>query len=66
MTEARLNHFMLLYVHKDKTSALCMIEIANDCVHESKYRLVIFGNVFVNVQATVKEKSTQTKVLFLE
>ena len=28
-TEARLNHLML-YVHKDKTSALFMVEIAND------------------------------------
>ncbi|KAI0231102.1 hypothetical protein LSAT2_018529, partial [Lamellibrachia satsuma] len=29
-TMARLNHLMLLYVHKDKTSVLCMVEIAND------------------------------------
>ncbi|KAI0207300.1 hypothetical protein LSAT2_008046, partial [Lamellibrachia satsuma] len=25
-TQARLNHLMLLYVHKDKTSALCMVQ----------------------------------------
>ena len=65
MTEARLNHLML-YVHKDKTSAVCMVEIANAFVRESKYRLGIFGKFvssdLANVQATVKEKSTQTKV----
>ena len=66
----RLNHLMLLYVHKDKTSVLCMVEIANDFVRESKYRLGVFGKFFssdlADVQATVREKSTQTKVSFLE
>ena len=70
MTEARLNHLILLYVHKDKTSALCTVEIANDCVRESKYCLGIFGKFvssdLANVQATVREKSTQAKVSFLE
>ena len=69
-TQARLNHLMLLYVYKDKTSALCMVQIVNDCARESKYHLGIFGKLFssdlVNVQATVKENSTQTKVSFLE
>ena len=70
MTEARLKHLMLLYVHKDKTSALCMVEIANNFVRESKYSLGIFGKYvsfnLANVQGTVREKSTQTKVSFLE
>ena len=64
MTEERLNHFMLLYIHKDKEA--CVVEIANAFVRESKYRLGIFGTFvssdLANVQATVKEKSTQTKV----
>ena len=49
MTEARLNHLMLLYVHKDKTSALCMVEIANDFVRKSKNRLGIFGKNFSSI-----------------
>ena len=71
MTEIEpLNHLMLLYVHKDKTSTLCVVEIVNDFVRESKYRLGIFGKCvssdLANVQATVRDKSTQTKVSFLE
>ena len=56
MTEARFNHLMLLYVHKDKTSALCMVEIANDVVRESKYRLCIFRKIFSSDLANVQPK----------
>ena len=47
-----------------------MVVIANDFVRETKYRLGIFGKFvssdLANVQATVTETSTQTKVSFLE
>ena len=54
MTEARLNHLMLLYVHNDKTSALCMAEIANDVVRESKRTKhaqvwVYFENIYLPI-----------------
>ena len=47
-----------------------MVETPNDFVREFNYRLGIFG-IFVssdlaNVEATVRGKSTQTTVSFLE
>ena len=49
---------------------MCMVEIVNDYVRESKYCLGIFGKIvssdLANVQVTVREKSTQTTVSFHE
>ena len=43
MTQSRLNHLMLLHVHKEMTDALSMIDCANDFVGSSEHRLQIFG-----------------------
>ena len=41
--QARLNHLMVLHVHKDRTDSLNLIDIANDFVSKSERRLTIFG-----------------------
>ena len=56
MTEARLNHLML-YAHKDKTSALCMVKIAGDFVRESKYRLGVFETFVSSDLANVQGRN---------
>ena len=39
----RLNHLMILHVHKDRTDALDLKEVANEFVSGSEHRLRIFG-----------------------
>lgn len=43
MNQDRLNHLMLLYVHKHLTDNLDLISIANDFVSKSEHRLTSFG-----------------------
>ena len=43
--QARLNHLMVLHVHKDRTDSLNLIDIANDFVSKSERRLIIFGKL---------------------
>ena len=43
MLQSRLNHLMVLYVHKDITDTLDLISIANDFVSKSEHRLAFFG-----------------------
>lgn len=43
MTQDRLNHLMVLYVHKDLTDSLDLIRVANDFVSKSEQRLTMFG-----------------------
>ena len=44
MSQGRLNHLMLLHVHKYLTDGLKVVDIANDFVCESENRLCVFGN----------------------
>ena len=64
MTQKRLNHVMLLHVHKERTDALSLIDMANDFVSGSEHRLSIFGKFEETdnrkTQILVKSKSTQT------
>ena len=43
MTQGRLNHLMLLHVHKDKTDQLDMTCIANEFVSGVERRMSVFG-----------------------
>ena len=43
MKQARLNHLMLLHVHKDLTDGLDLLSCANDFVSGSDHRQHIFG-----------------------
>ena len=43
MNQARLNHLMLLHVHRDTTDKLDLKACANDFVAGNEYRLSIFG-----------------------
>lgn len=43
MTQSRLNHLMLLHVHKDMTHNLKLTDCANDFVGSSEHRLHVFG-----------------------
>lgn len=42
MTQKRLNHMMLLYVHKERGTSLDILAVANEFVNSS-HRLSIFG-----------------------
>ena len=43
MSHTRLNHRMILHVHKTKTDSLSLINVANAFVKLSDHRLAIFG-----------------------
>lgn len=43
MTQNRLNHTMMLHVHKEKTDALSLVNVANEFVFGSEHRLKLFG-----------------------
>lgn len=43
MSQERLNHLMILHVHKDTTDTLDLKSIANEFVGESEHRASIFG-----------------------
>ncbi len=43
MGQERLNHLMILHVHKDITDNLNMISVANEFVSDSEHRMQIFG-----------------------
>ena len=42
-SQSRINHMMILHVHKTKTDSLSLINIANEFVKLSDHRLAIFG-----------------------
>ena len=56
-TDNRLNHLMLLHVHKDKTDAINMVEVANQFVQRNAERFPIVG-VFADLDAKPKDVST--------
>ena len=68
MSQKRLNHMMLLYVHKERVSSLNLIAVANEFVN-SNHRQSIFGEFTVQdlcfVQNNVvRDQGTQTSVSF--
>ena len=40
--DSRLNHLMMLHVHKDRTDALTLVDVANDLVGEKENRKQLF------------------------
>ena len=62
--DSRLNHLMMLYVHKDRTDALTLVDIANDFVGEKENRKQLFGKFSANDipnKFSTSLKSTQTE-----
>ena len=43
MSQARLNHAMLLHIHKNHTDHLDLIDISSEFVKESPHRQSVFG-----------------------
>ena len=43
MSQNRLNNMMVLHVHKEKTDALKLVNVANEFVFGSEHRLKQFG-----------------------
>ena len=43
MSQNRLNNMMVLHVHKEKTDALKLVNVANEFVFGCKHRLKQFG-----------------------
>ena len=41
--DCRLNHMIVLHVHKDRTDTLNMVEVANAFVERNDFRHPIFG-----------------------
>ena len=46
--DSRLNHLMMLHVHKDRTDALTLVDVANDFVGEKENRKQLFGKFSAN------------------
>ena len=43
MKQDRLNHLLLLYVHKDRTDSLSLTHVVEQFVNSSEHRLSVFG-----------------------
>ena len=43
MLQSRLNHLLLLHVHKDLTDSLDLVSVANDFTSNSEHRQSYFG-----------------------
>ena len=62
--QAHLNHLMMLHVHKDRTDALILVDVANDFVGEKENRKQLFGKFSANDipnKFSILSKSTQTE-----
>ena len=46
--DSRLNHLMMLHVHKDRTDALTLVDVANDFVGERENGKQLFGKFSAN------------------
>ena len=46
MSQQRLNHLMLLHVHKSYTDKLNLVDIANDFIADNEHRKRMFGMEF--------------------
>ena len=60
--DSRLNHLMMLHVHKDRTDALTLVDVANDFVGEKENRKQLVGKFSANDipnEFSISSKSTQ-------
>ena len=48
MKQTRLNHLMILHVHKEKTDSLNLHDVGNKFVRCSEHRLSVFGHFRTN------------------
>ena len=46
MTQQRLNHLMLMHVHKTYTNGLNLVDVANNFIAGSDHRKHVFGTEF--------------------
>ena len=46
--DSRLNHLMMLHVHKDRTDALTLVDVANNFVGEKENRKQLFVKFTAN------------------
>ena len=46
MSQQRLNHLMLLHVHKSSTDQLSLVDVANDFIAGNEHRQHVFGRKF--------------------
>ena len=46
MCQQRLNHLMILHIHKDHTDGLNLVDVANDFIAGSDHRKQVFGTKF--------------------
>ena len=54
MGDSRLSHLMMLHVHKNRTDALTLVDIANDFVGEKENR----KQLFAKFPRTIYQKSS--------
>ena len=61
--QSHLNHLMMLHVHKDRTDALTLVDVANDFVGEKENRKQLFGKFSNDIpnMFSISSKSTQTE-----
>ena len=62
--QSHLNHLMMLPVHKDRTDALTLVDVANDFVGEKENQKQLFGKSSANDipnKFSLSSKSTQTE-----
>ena len=62
--DSKLNHYMMLHVHKDGTDAPTLVDAANDFVGEKENRKQLFGKFSANdipSKFSISSKSTQTE-----
>ena len=62
--DSRLNHLMMLHVHKDRKDALTLLDVANDFVGKKENRKQLFGKFSANDipnKFSISSKSTQTE-----
>ena len=60
--DSRLNHHLMLHVHKDGTDAPTFVDVANDFVVEKENRKQLFGKFSANDipnKFSISSKSTQ-------
>ncbi len=64
MTQSRLNHLMLLHIHKEQSDQLNLVSIANQFVQGSEHRQSLFGRFTVmdlgRSSVPVRSKGTMT------
>ena len=54
--DSRLNHLMMLYVHKDRTDAVTLVDVANDFVGEKENRKQLFGKFSTRTTSDIPNK----------